>query len=83
MRTDGNTAAPRAAHSQALDLLRFPLAVVVLTVYAFGIQGVQVYGEYHDFMSMPASLISLSAVFTTISFTNLNSLTSEVSGIMM
>ena len=50
----GNTAAPRAAHSQALDLLRFPLAVVVLTVHAFGIQGVQVYGEYHDFMSMPA-----------------------------
>lgn len=53
MRTGGNTAAPRAAHSQALDLLRFPLAVVVLTVHAFGIQGVQVYGEYHDFMSIP------------------------------
>lgn len=26
---------PRAAHSQALDLLRFPLAIVVLTVHTF------------------------------------------------
>lgn len=44
---------PRAAHSQALDLLRFPLAIVVLTVHTFHNPTVFVYGKEYTFAGRP------------------------------
>lgn len=43
----------RAAHSQVLDLLRFPLALVVLTVHVFGVRETYVYGQQYVFQGQP------------------------------
>lgn len=57
----------RAAHSQALDLLRFPLALVVLAVHVFGVDRTVVYGKDYVFQGMPAFDAVQNFVFSFLS----------------
>ena len=57
----------RAAHSQALDLLRFPLAIVVLAVHVFDVHEVFVYGKHYEFAGTPVFDILYNFVHSFLS----------------